>query len=339
MKTQDYFAFLKTRFEQRRGKTEEMRIRIGSAGIRLIFSGIRPTEIMRLNLRLLESGGEECTETVRIWEDDIAYVASLSMVPEEERIIHYHQNEDYHIFYPGAKNRLSVRDNRNRETYVLLPSGEGFPRSYSNKPFVNEIQWWLWEESLLVHGAAVAAGGKGALITAPSGKGKSTLALACLLLGMDYVAEDYVLISRNGPLTGSPVFSTGNLVPDTLELLPELKRHILYFDDERGKYLIDLSEYSRQFLDGISLDCIIYPNLTGDEKPSIQREESVHPFVSAMTAAARQIKSQKRTGDAFSVLFRRLKGLPAYTLRLSRDPMENARALKAFLECSQTWTH
>jgi HPr kinase/phosphorylase len=49
-----------------------------------------------------------------------------------------------------------------------------------------------------LHASAVALSGRAALITGPSGSGKSALALELMALGAELVADDGVLLSRAG---------------------------------------------------------------------------------------------------------------------------------------------
>jgi HPr kinase/phosphorylase len=53
-------------------------------------------------------------------------------------------------------------------------------------------------ESLLLHASCVAWRGGGVLITGPSGSGKSGLALQLMALGARLVADDQVLLRRDG---------------------------------------------------------------------------------------------------------------------------------------------
>jgi hypothetical protein len=46
-----------------------------------------------------------------------------------------------------------------------------------------------------LHGACIGRGGRGILIMGPSGAGKSTVALQCLLQGLDFLSEDAVFIA------------------------------------------------------------------------------------------------------------------------------------------------
>jgi hypothetical protein len=70
-----------------------------------------------------------------------------------------------------------------------------------------------------LHAACVGAGGRGALLLGSSGAGKSTLSLSCLLQGLDFVAEDSVLVRPRGLLaTGLGNFL--HIRTDSLQLLP-----------------------------------------------------------------------------------------------------------------------
>lgn len=50
----------------------------------------------------------------------------------------------------------------------------------------------------IVHASCVAVGGKGILISGPSGSGKSALALQLMALGGTLIADDRTLIQRQG---------------------------------------------------------------------------------------------------------------------------------------------
>jgi hypothetical protein len=53
-----------------------------------------------------------------------------------------------------------------------------------------------------LHAACVGRGGQGILLLGSSGSGKSTVSLHCLLEGLDFLAEDSVLVDPNGLATG-----------------------------------------------------------------------------------------------------------------------------------------
>ena len=330
--TDAYFRFLAQRAVRHSGTGGGFRIAVCGYRIRLVFAGLVPPELMRRSLGWFSGWeGEEADETVYVWEDDLDLLKRNSMIPEEKQSRKYHRTEEYDILFPGMTQRLAVRESRSRTTWVCFAEGGGIPWSYMNKPFVNELQWWLRDRFFLLHGGMMGTGGAGALILGPSGAGKSTLAMACLLAGMDYAAEDYVLISKKGALAAEPVFQTGYLTPDSLEKLPDLKQHILQYAPEKGKYLIGLQAFRKQFRSGMRPAVIVYPHPCGCDRPELVRAGSVPSFMAALTSTARQIRSQQYFTDAFMEIFRRLKDLPAYEMRLTEDPVKNADALKRFL--------
>jgi hypothetical protein len=89
--------------------------------------------------------------------------------------------------------------------------------------FLDLALFFLLEEHgfLGVHGAALARAGRGLLLRAPSGQGKSTLAYAAARRRFQAVAEDIVWIAPgSATLWGLPW--TFHLLPDSARLFPEL---------------------------------------------------------------------------------------------------------------------
>jgi hypothetical protein len=69
-----------------------------------------------------------------------------------------------------------------------------------------------------LHAACVGQGDRGLLLLGPSGAGKSTLVLQCLLAGLDFLAEDSVLVRPSG-LLATGVANFLHLRPDSLRFL------------------------------------------------------------------------------------------------------------------------
>lgn len=301
--------------------------------VKVLFRGMVPSDVMLANLQLLlAKPAEHADELLCVWEDDLDAIMELCMVPEDQRTIHFQQTEDYYLLMPGSNKRLSARDNAAHVTYICYERGSATPETCATKPFTNEVQWWLWDKFLLVHGAAVGAGGHGALVIAPSGGGKSTLALASLVQGLDFAGEDFVLIPKDGPAVAYAAYPTGNLLPDSLDMLPALKPCVLTFMENRNKYVVDLSSYGGSFKMRIPLNVMVYPIKCDAAEPSLVPTRSVQLFMKAAVSAAKQVRSCGNLEVAVKALFARLKTLPAYEMRLSSNPLRNADALREFLE-------
>lgn len=105
---------------------------------------------------------------------------------------------------------------------------EKYPNQLIN--FMNAVfmEKNLDDQSLLFHAAGVAKDGKGLVIAAKSGKGKSTTALKILNQGLDFISNDRVIISNSGAgfdMIGVPKHPRVN--PGTL-LNNEKVKHILH---------------------------------------------------------------------------------------------------------------
>jgi HprK-related kinase B len=83
------------------------------------------------------------------------------------------------------------------ENYALGPCLANDPQVVN---FINNrhIELVLKQGALLFHAAAVAREGKGLALAGFSGAGKSTLALRILPLGLDFVSNDRLMVSRGG---------------------------------------------------------------------------------------------------------------------------------------------
>jgi hypothetical protein len=77
----------------------------------------------------------------------------------------------------------------------------------------------------MVHAAGLAVGGKGLLIAGQSGAGKTTLALALLRAGFDFLADDTVFLSlRESGLRILAFPDEADVTTQTLGFFPELQR-------------------------------------------------------------------------------------------------------------------
>ncbi|MCZ2107984.1 MAG: hypothetical protein LC118_00170 [Dehalococcoidia bacterium] len=63
-------------------------------------------------------------------------------------------------------------------------------------PFRGILSWYLGTVGTrFVHAAGIALEGRGILIAAPGGSGKSTTALTCMASGWDYAGDDYIAVT------------------------------------------------------------------------------------------------------------------------------------------------
>lgn len=224
---------------------------------------------------------------------------------------------------------LGADYSRSRYYICLRESKASMDALNSHAMITSLFRWALQSDMFLLHSASVGVEGRGVLIGARGGRGKSSLSVACLLQGMDFVADDYVLLNQHGPLMARPLYRTVGLNPD-MEAVMKTDLPVLKRDPNRGgKMLLDASRM--KFCDALPIHGIIFPEI-GKE-----REISIVP-VAPGKAVTQMVYSSLSQFDVFrelsivQMMLQRLKDLPVYEMYLSPDPKANALYLERFLK-------
>lgn len=187
-------------------------------------------------------------------------------------------------------------------------------------------QWGVSRGLLSVHGGVVGINGKGVLLSANGGGGKSTLVATCMQQGMEYVADDYILISTEGMLTASPVFSTLNMNMDMKTRLGLDFPVVWENPSKNGKQLLDVS--SLAIRRNMPIKAVVFLNRTGKE--GVETIKASNPAVRLVQSAFRA----ERIYDAQTIkaTIKRLSQVPAYEMRLGTDLGRNADELRLLIE-------
>ena len=188
-------------------------------------------------------------------------------------------------------------------------------------------QWARLEGLLLMHAAVVGVDGKGVLIGGRGGVGKSTLSVACLLGGLDFVSDDYVMLTGEGPLQAMPLYSMVSLNPDMHALLkPELP---ILWRRTNGK--VDMDASGCHFADKLDIKAIVLPNLNDVDEPVIAPVATGTAVTRMVYSILTQVGALRDT-EPTRIMSNRLATLPAFEYRQSQDPMRNVEFLRNFIK-------
>jgi len=185
-----------------------------------------------------------------------------------------------------------------------------------------------------LHAACVGRTGEGILLMGASGAGKSTLVVQCLLGGLDFLAEDSVLVRPRG-LVATGVSNFLHLRPDSLRFLDKAERALLLRESCRIR--------RRSGVEKLEIDLRRpYYHLA----PSPLRVRAV-AFLSRRNASAgtlltplRNAVTRRRLADSqryaahqpgWGSFTQQLAKLPAYELRRGAHPRESVEALRELL--------
>jgi hypothetical protein len=161
---------------------------------------------------------------------------------------------------------LSLLDEEARSAFFWLLDVRDLTLHEQGAPLLPLLGWFFRERSVqLVHAAAVAWAGRGALLLGRGGSGKSTAALACRAAGLDHVADDYALISATPQPTVHALYGTAKLNADSLSRLPFPAPVVVNPDRRAGeKALLDLPSPTVDLpRGGTPLRALVLPRVTG----------------------------------------------------------------------------
>jgi hypothetical protein len=185
-----------------------------------------------------------------------------------------------------------------------------------------------------LHAACVGREGRGVLVVGPSGVGKSTLVLHCLLDGLDFLAEDGVLVQPQ-TLRATGVASFLHLRPDSLRFLDRtaqaaVRRHSVVIRRRSGVRKLEID------LRGTEFRLAAAPQRIRAVLFLSKRRARNGPLLVRLKRAAvleRLAASQRYAAHqpGWSAFRRRVSVLPAYELRRGTHPRESVEVVRELL--------
>lgn len=304
-------------------KKYRFHVDIGSRKLELCFDEKKQAAIIERCLagRILEN--ESILDArFHFWIDDVSNYIDRTDICERWRC---RDESGWFICTPGHSFiglKISDRD----FYYCIHAPGKTFPIPYWAVSVL--VYYWAGTAGLLpLHGGAVGVEGKGVLLAAKGGGGKSTLAACCMRSGMDFITDDYLLISTQGPLVARPLFSTIKMNLDMKNRLA-LNLPVIWTDESReGKQILDASVFS--VCSELPLHAVVFLSFSEEEEPYL---ESYRKPVAVKLIQMMLLQVEAYEPAAISAIIRRISQLPAYEMRLSKNLDKNAEKLRKWIE-------
>jgi hypothetical protein len=227
---------------------------------------------------------------------------------------------------------VAVADWSERLAVIWLPSAELVPWYERAAPF----RWLLDNlaarlEMTTLHGAVVGRGGAGVLFAGRGGAGKSTLALACLGHGFDYVGDDYCLLSFGPEPRAHALYSTAKwkkdavVVPDWLtQAVPDA----LDGSEQKNILRLDLARPD-QLAQQLSVKAIIVPAVTEGGEALV--ETIPRSLALRHLATSTLVQCQVDQAGPVELMGRLVRAVPAFRLSMPGDPDRSVAAIASLL--------
>jgi len=224
-----------------------------------------------------------------------------------------------------------------RLAFVWLPSHRNIPWWERAAPFR-----WLADQlaqrlgMCTLHCGVVSKDGHGVLFAGPAGAGKSTLTLACVGHGLDYVGDDYCLFEYSSEPTCFNLYSSAKWSIEAAVRPSWLSDQLPHEIDESGaKAVLYIDELpSRAIAGRTRLLAVLMPRLTPHHQAGL--EPASPPEALRRLAPSTIAQSEADGGFLMGHISRLVKTVPAYHLDMPEDTDEPASLVSRLISRLQT---
>jgi hypothetical protein len=205
--------------------------------------------------------------------------------------------------------------------------------------------WARAAGGFLIHGAGVGVGGQGVLLTGASGSGKSTTALACLVAGMDFAGDDFVML-RRAPGAGAAhgvqlhgLFGSAKVAASELDRPGDQGLAPLALlapprdptDADGGKAILWINEsHPASMARHLAVRAVIVPVPAAHAQPRLRPASPVEVLRALLPSSAFLSAGAERRSYAGAIDL--VRGLPALVLELGRRRADNAQVIQRWLQ-------
>lgn len=168
--------------------------------------------------------------TIRLWDTQSTGVAAPASPVTQNRFtdrgdVIGMDDAAHRVAFHWSEYSVCVLDVEAAEGAYWVADSAYLPYWSRSSPLRTMFGWVLEGRGRqLIHAAAVATVDGAALIVGSGGAGKSTTALTCLAAGMDFLGDDYVVVSSDPPMVHS-LYSTAKIADTAhpaVQLFPAL---------------------------------------------------------------------------------------------------------------------
>jgi hypothetical protein len=211
---------------------------------------------------------------------------------------------------------------------------------------VAAVPWWeraaplrvalFWalrgEGRHLVHAGAVGDDRGGVLLAGASGSGKTTVALAALVHGLGYVADDYILLDAAGAPTAISIYNTAKLDDGHVGRFGALAPGIRFPppSDAGEKAVLDIARLMPGSLrESLPVRAVLVPRICGG-RSRLRRASAAEALLALAPSTALQMPfGDRAVVSSLAALVRRV---PCFGLDVGDDVAEVAGGVERALE-------
>ena len=311
-----YFAALEQKLQAQYGDWSRFRIKICGRVVELCF----PDEAMcqpatrSLHGFLTEEAGEP-DATFFYWNDQCEpyTVQGMAGMPGEPvPRLFAHNPEKNHFYY--------VQPTPPDDDYMV----------HGRTTVFHFSRWASANDLVMIHAATVGVDGKGVLIVGRSGSGKTTFAISCLMAGLEFVSDDYTLLSASGTLQAMPLYTMVGVTQEIYRKFPALETLSVLPPKVLNNGKMQAIIPARRFSGKLDIKAIILPVIHGKTEVALKPVPPGRAMIHLLHSSAVQTGREQDTA-LIRQIAQRLAGVPVYEMHMSTELEKNPAALRDFL--------
>ncbi len=319
----------------------DQNLSLANSVVRLRFSTCQLQKLLGRSFEHLSCDSRRSPSlTINVW-DDVTTGSTMPSPPwsNDDYLargeIRGFNNERYRTaFILGETAGLNMLDLERDEAHFWVRDARAIPYYETGAPLRTILYWWLSAKGYqLVHGGAVGLPGGGVLLVGRGGSGKSTSCLACLGSKLQYIGDDYCVVTSSPRPYAFSLYSTAKLKGAAdLKRFPDLVDHVSNVErlgEEKALFFLH-DHFAESIVRGFPLRAILVPHVSAGSDAYV---ESVSPALGMAALAPSSIFQNAGAAHLeFKYLSDLVQSLPCYRLVVGEKITQIPSAIFRLLE-------
>jgi hypothetical protein len=315
------------------GRTIVRNLRFGARCIALHFASESLLAQLSPAFARLEPDDVSTPElTIRVWDGDSSRVAlpRSPWLPQDigpRGDISGFGSPRFRAAFNLEAQTLCFADSEVRRSHFWVSSAPELPEYERAAPLRTLLAWGVEAWGLqLAHAGCVARDGRAVLLVGRGGSGKSTCALSCLGAGLEYLADDYCVLSlASGRPEAYGLYATGKLEPEHLHArFPELRARAVRGGGRKATLFVHGASLRRS-AEPVAVEALVLPQVASDGATRLERCSAAAALSALAPSSIFQISGLGALAFRFLADFARR--VPCYRLTLGAELSQVRRAL------------
>lgn len=264
--------------------------------------------------------------TIFMWDENESGI-SLPNPPwlssenvSEDKYIQF-QLDHYFAYQFHHQSILYLYNVSENSAFCIVRDARNLINSFIAAPFTKLISFWAYKQNLnILHAGCVSLNNKGVLIVGRGGKGKSSTSIQCIIDGLDYLSDDYLLIENTSEKTMAySIYNSGNLEVNNIENFPKIKSYIEIgnIDHNNKPYLFLSPIFKNKVKRSTEIKAIIVPLVTKNTSANFYPISSIEAIKALAPTSLVQLNT--RGTNSLKYLASITRKLPNFCLELGSD--------------------